>query len=92
MSQALLPATLGSQSFAGTFYRSECAQFQVNIFNPHFSDSPFGPSHFRRSINRKSGRFARRSMRRAERPEIKINNEVNNNGAQNGTDVSVRVN
>ena len=31
-------------------------------------------------------------MRRAERPEIKINNEVNNNGAQNGTDVSVRVN
>ena len=59
-----------------------------------FSDSPFGPSTFRRSINRKSGRFARRSMRRAERPEIKISssNDMNNNGAgasANGTDVSV---
>jgi len=56
-------------------------------------DSPFGPSTFRRSINRKSGRFARRSMRRAERPEIKISssNDMNNNGAgasANGTDTT----
>lgn len=53
-------------------------------------DSPFGPSTFRRSINRKSGRFGRRSMRRAERPEIKINtSDMNNNSQsnQNGNDL-----
>lgn len=64
----------------------------VIYMNDLYSDSPFGPSTFRRSINRKSGRFGRRSMRRAERPEIKISssNDMNNNGeTTNGADVSL---
>ena len=48
------------------------------ILKQCFSDSPFGNPAFRRSINRKSGRNFRRSMRRQERPKIEVKNGTSN--------------
>ena len=55
----------------------------------YFSDSPFGNPAFRRSINRKSGRNFRRSMRRQERPKIEIKNVPSNGGGDFNSNVAI---
>jgi len=52
-------------------------------------DSPFGNPAFRRSINRKSGRNFRRSMRRQERPKIEIKNVPSNGGGDFNSNVAI---